>query len=106
VFLLRILLPLARSSHRIQLPPKGIWIVLKFCNRILSPQLTADGERSALDYFHIIPMNLVEHLDLTPLVVRDTFLAETTDQRLDSLSLDVIEAHTRLSLGFDLHTNL
>jgi hypothetical protein len=51
-------------------------------------------------------MNLVEHLDLTPLVVRDTFLAETTNQLLDSLSLDVIEAHTRLPLGFDLQTNL
>jgi hypothetical protein len=51
-------------------------------------------------------MNLVEHLDLTSLVVRDTFLAETTNQLLDSLSFDVIEAHTRLPLGFDLQTNL
>ena len=66
--------------------------------------MTADGAGSALNDFYIVSMNLVEHLDLTSLMVRDTFLAETTNQLLDSLL--VIEAHTCLPLGFDLKNNL
>jgi hypothetical protein len=41
--------------------------------------------------FHIISMNLVEHLDLTPLVA-NTFLAETTNKLLDFMSLKLIHA--------------
>jgi hypothetical protein len=89
----RILLPPAGCSPPVQFPSKGVWIIDQSCNREIVPQMTIRAGWSAFDDSNIVAFDFVKQFDLRPLVIRDSFIAESTHYPFDSLFFDVVERH-------------
>jgi hypothetical protein len=84
-------LPLPGCSHPVQLPLKGLRIVLESCYRSFCPQMTARHGGSALDDLHLMPTDIVENLDLASEVLGDASFADRT--RLLSFLSSLFRVH-------------
>jgi len=90
----RILLPSGGGLPPVQFPTQGVWVVLKPCNRSVSPQMVVWKGWSAFYDPNLVALDCVKQFDLRPLVIGDSFLAETPYYPLDPLLFDFDERHS------------